>query len=714
MSSKRGRPRDIPFHPYAELFPLMHGRDFQELVDSIREAGHLVEDIVLHQAKVLDGRNRFRACRSAGVEPTFTVFGWPKNLPLPDFVVKACLAGRMLTAEQMGRLPLGLVDVDRSFPVDGIAGDALAFVVAKNLPRRHLDASQRSMAAAKYANMRQGARTDLRRGAEPVWPRGTGTIVPDPAGGVEAEKGADAPAEPGIPLPGAGRSGTEVPEPPANLPEVSQGEAAETWHVSERSLRTAKKVLEEGAPELVAAVEAGQASVAAAEKIAALPKAAQVELLKRVAARADDARSALKQAAKEVRRGEQEERHKKRRAKGEAIAAGNPGPLGRTFPIVVVDIPRRARSFDETTGSEKAPDNHYPTLDFEEQLAFPIDSYAAPECILFFASTAASLLDDLDVLAEWGCCAIRPRGPDGKLSRDETGALLPLPGRGRYGSHIVWRKHRLGKRRGLGRWVDDQHELWIIARRGPLMPAPLPGTQPPSCFDAPVAEHSAKPNEALRDFIDRCWPDQEKLELFARKAAPRPGWTFWGNQAELPARDDGALHISDRQIGAENEAEPPPFVDDDIPAFLRRTPGKAETAPAPRLTDPTAPAAEVDAEDFGPVERGIIFDEGSCPAGLDFDALHLFFDEWDVARRNPPRGRSRKKPRFPQVDGPDLVAAIVAGELVPVAHYPASGAYVIEHHLRPDRKDRKFRFVADGAALDADAPAARALAEAAE
>ena len=37
----------------------------------------------------------------------------------------------------------------------------LAFVISKNVARRHLNESQRAMAAARLANMQQGERTDL-------------------------------------------------------------------------------------------------------------------------------------------------------------------------------------------------------------------------------------------------------------------------------------------------------------------------------------------------------------------------------------------------------------------------------------------------------------------------------------------------------------------------------------------------------------------------
>jgi hypothetical protein len=43
------------FHRYANLFPLMEGPEFAELVEDIRANG-LHEPIMLHEGKILDGR----------------------------------------------------------------------------------------------------------------------------------------------------------------------------------------------------------------------------------------------------------------------------------------------------------------------------------------------------------------------------------------------------------------------------------------------------------------------------------------------------------------------------------------------------------------------------------------------------------------------------------------------------------------------------------
>jgi hypothetical protein len=104
-------PNKLEYHPVAEIFPLMEGQSFQELVEDIKLQGLLV-DIWTYQNKIIDGRNRYRACIEANVKPRFQ--------------------------EWSGE------------------GDLVTFVVGLNDKRRHMNESQRAMVAGKIANLKWG------------------------------------------------------------------------------------------------------------------------------------------------------------------------------------------------------------------------------------------------------------------------------------------------------------------------------------------------------------------------------------------------------------------------------------------------------------------------------------------------------------------------------------------------------------------------------
>jgi hypothetical protein len=55
-------------HPIADVWPMMDEAKLQELADDIRKNGLLVP-VWLYEDKILDGRNRWAACKIAGVEP---------------------------------------------------------------------------------------------------------------------------------------------------------------------------------------------------------------------------------------------------------------------------------------------------------------------------------------------------------------------------------------------------------------------------------------------------------------------------------------------------------------------------------------------------------------------------------------------------------------------------------------------------------------------
>ncbi len=94
------------FHEVANVFPLMEGEDFDQLVEDIRANG-LREAIILHEGRIIDGRNRYRACLAAEVEPCFVT--WIEEGSVIDYIVSLNLHRRHLTPSQRAVVALDLL-----------------------------------------------------------------------------------------------------------------------------------------------------------------------------------------------------------------------------------------------------------------------------------------------------------------------------------------------------------------------------------------------------------------------------------------------------------------------------------------------------------------------------------------------------------------------------------------------------------------------------
>lgn len=103
--------KEYEFHPYASVLPMLGTSDASELAADIQANG-LREPITLFEGQILDGRNRYRACKLVGVEPRF-----------------------------------------RDFNGDG---DPIDYIISVNVKRRHLTASQKAMVVDKFASLPRG------------------------------------------------------------------------------------------------------------------------------------------------------------------------------------------------------------------------------------------------------------------------------------------------------------------------------------------------------------------------------------------------------------------------------------------------------------------------------------------------------------------------------------------------------------------------------
>ena len=117
----------MEYHPIASIFPLLEGQEFEDLKANIQRNG-LIKSVTVFEGKILDGRNRYRACTELGI-----------NFETRKFT--------------------------------GTALEAVERVWSLNRVRRHLNPSQAAIAEARreqmyatYAPVREAAKERQREG----------------------------------------------------------------------------------------------------------------------------------------------------------------------------------------------------------------------------------------------------------------------------------------------------------------------------------------------------------------------------------------------------------------------------------------------------------------------------------------------------------------------------------------------------------------------
>ncbi len=98
-------------HPLAEMFPLLKDAEFDDLVEDIRKHG-LRDPISLFEQKIIDGRNRERACIKAGVEPRYHSIEFDNHDAAAAYVISKNIRRRHLTPEQKRALIKKLLRAD--------------------------------------------------------------------------------------------------------------------------------------------------------------------------------------------------------------------------------------------------------------------------------------------------------------------------------------------------------------------------------------------------------------------------------------------------------------------------------------------------------------------------------------------------------------------------------------------------------------------------
>lgn len=198
----------LELHPVCALFPDMDDAELADLALDIKLNGQL-EPATEYQGKLLDGKNRCRACEMVGIKPVIR-------------------------------------------PWDGRGDSPVAWALAKNLRRRQMTTGQRAMVAAAAVPMFEAEAKERQRAA------GAGNLNRGPVSPVSADL-----REPGM---------TEIEKKALAHFDKERGKsaaaAAKATGATERSVEQAKRVTK-ASPALAKKVKDGKVSLHAAEQTVA-------------------------------------------------------------------------------------------------------------------------------------------------------------------------------------------------------------------------------------------------------------------------------------------------------------------------------------------------------------------------------------------------------------------------------------------------------------
>jgi N6-adenosine-specific RNA methylase IME4/ParB-like chromosome segregation protein Spo0J len=277
----------------------------------------------------------------------------------------------------------------------------------------------------------------------------------------------------------------------ANLPLVSQADAGKRMGVSERSVRDAVKVLSGAAPEVARAVDNGGLVVSVAAQLTDHSAEFQRQVVAKIV-NGEAATSA--EAIRQVRNIEAA-------SKLNSIEALEAKKLAGVYDVAVIDPPWPMDRIERDTSPEQVSYD-YPVMDvatITSEVGAHLAEHLAVNAHVFLWTTQKYLPLAFGMIEQWDLA---------------------------YGETLVWHKNG-----GFQPFGAPQYncEFVIHARRG--SPVFLDTKNFPTCFNAPRAGHSEKPEEFYA--VLRRVTGGRRLDMYNRRRIE--GFEGWGKETASSA-----------------------------------------------------------------------------------------------------------------------------------------------------------------------------------
>jgi N6-adenosine-specific RNA methylase IME4 len=148
---------------------------------------------------------------------------------------------------------------------------------------------------------------------------------------------------------------------------------------------------------------------------------------------------------------------------------------------------------------------HYSCMSYEQLKCLPVSKLNSE--LIFIWTTCSMMYQSMNLIVDWGYY--------------------------NRGIQFAWaktnKKGEIINAQGVRPSIVKPTTEYVIAgsKKEKGRPLPLMCESIPQVILASRGRHSEKP-EILQDYIDKMYPTQTKVEIFARRV--RPGWTCWGNE----------------------------------------------------------------------------------------------------------------------------------------------------------------------------------------
>lgn len=473
------------YHEVANIFPLLNGQEYEDLKADIAANG-LLEPIWLHQdGRIIDGRNRHRACIDTGTPPQFRT--WNGRGSLVSFVVSLNLHRRHLTSSQRGA---AAVEVEKALQEE-IAKDASARA-AQSVDSRW---TKERIGEELYEALKPGRAGRAQAHNEKIEERRAGQQVYFFVDGDKIKIGVSLDPDERLRQLKTGNPGIEmVGHAPGGLPverelhkRLADKRINGEWFLFDEETRGVvdeiirfvnldKAYARNARQEAAKIVGASQGYVSDAKRLSV----AAPELFEQVRAGA----ITIPQAKREMVKRDRRDAPPLPTDKYRILYADPPWSYGNSGVI-------------GDTDNYGHVGRHYPSMTISElcDMGGAVREIIETDAVLFMWVTSPLLEECFSVIRAWGF---------------------------KYKTSFVWDKVR----HNFGHYNSVRHELLLVCTRGSCTPDDSRLVDSVQTIERSDV-HSEKPEE-FRNIIDTLYSHGRRLEMFARQ--PADGWEMWGNE----------------------------------------------------------------------------------------------------------------------------------------------------------------------------------------